>query len=291
MEAILDSKRLRRKRIAKKAAMHIALQAILILTALMYLYIFVWMVATALKTDEAFAANPATIFVANPQWRVFFEVTQAVAFFRYVLNTLILAAGTVTGTVVSGSLVAFSFAKLRWKGRNICFMILLATMMLSTQVLQIPTFVLFANLGWIDTFLPIIIPTFFGGSAFAIFLTREFYKGASNELIAAAKIDGCGYFRIWRLIMLPLSLPITVTVALLTFMGTWNDFMLPLIYIHNSARYPITLGLRAFHEQFSVQWNMVMAGAVLSMLPTLVLFFAFQKYFMEGISVSSGLKG
>ncbi len=285
---------LSRKRTVKKVMMQAALQGALILTALVYLYFFVWMLATALKPHAEFTENASTIFVKSPQWSNFIRVTQEVPFFRYVLNTLMLVFGTVVGTVICSSLVAFSFAKLRWPGKKAAFLVLLSTMMISAQVLQIPTFVLFTKLGWRGTYLPIIVPTFFGafgGGALNIFLMREYYKGISDELMSAAKIDGCGYFNTWRLIVLPLSVPVTVTITILTFMGTWNDFLTPLLYIDNPEMYPLSLGLRAFKQQYQADWAMMMAGAVLSMLPTLIIYFIFQKYFMEGISISSGIKG
>ncbi|MDR1093545.1 MAG: carbohydrate ABC transporter permease [Clostridiales bacterium] len=274
--------------------MQIILQVVLILTALAYLYFFVWMVAAALKPQSEFAENAATIFVRVPQWHNFVRVTREVPFFKYVLNTLMLVFGTVAGTVICSSLVAFSFAKLRWPGKRTAFLVLLSTMMVSAQVLQIPTFVLFTKLGWRGTYLPIIVPTFFGafgGGALNIFLMREYYKGISDELVAAAKIDGCSYFNMWRQIILPLSVSVLVTIAILTFIGAWNDYLTPLLYIDKPAMFPLSLGLRAFKQQYQADWAMMMAGAVLSMLPTLAIYFIFQKHFMEGVSISSGIKG
>lgn len=289
--AELFSRRAHRKKIGKKILCHTVWQALLILLSLMYLYTLIWMLSTALKTSSEFYAHPMSLWVRNPQWYNFVKVTKLVPFFRYVGNTLILVASCVLGTVLSSSLVAFSFAKLRWPGREACFMILLATMMLPAQVLQIPTFVLFSKMGWLDTYLPIIVPTFFGGGAFNIFLTREYYRGITDELLLAAKIDGCGYFRIWWRIMVPLCLPVTLTVTVMTFMNTWNDYMNPLIYLQSPDLSPLSLGLRAFRQQYNDQWDMMMTGAVLSVIPTLVLYFVFQKYFMQGISISSGVKG
>ncbi len=281
----------KRKKKVRKVIKHIVWQVLLILLSCMYLYTFVWMVATALKTESEFVASSVSIIVRNPQWYNFIKVMKVIPFFRYLGNTLILVAGVVVGTVFSCSVVAFSFAKLRWPGRSVCFAILLATLMLPATVLQIPTFVLFTKLGWRNTFLPIIVPAFFGGGAFNIFMTREYYKGISDELIQAAKIDGCGFFRIWWQIMLPLCIPVTLTVTILTFMNTWNDYMNPLLYIDKPSMYPLSLGLRAFQQQYQTQWDMMMSGAVLSMLPTLIIYFVFQKYFMEGVSISSGVKG
>ena len=289
-----EAERLLCKRKSKKVIMQIFLQTALVSTALIYFYFFIWMVATALKPYSEFTENAVTIIVKNPQWFNFIRVMVEVPFFRYVFNTLILVFGTIVGTVICSSLVAFSFAKLRWPGKRIAFLVLLSTMMISAQVLQIPTFVMFTKLGWRGTYLPIIVPTFFGafgGGALNIFLIREYYKGISDELVASAKIDGCNYFNMWRQIILPLSVPVTVTIAILTFMGTWNDFLTPLLYIDNPAMFPLSLGLRAFKQQYQADWAMMMAGAVLSMLPTLAIYFSFQKHFMEGVSISSGFKG
>lgn len=280
----------RTKKIARKFLRHFVLQIILIAIALLYLFPFVWMISTALKTESEFLQNSMSLWVKDPQWYNFIKVTQIIPFFRYLGNTLIIVAGTVVGTVLSCSLVSFSFGKLYWPGKNIAFLVLLSTMMLPSQVLQIPTFVLFSKMHWLDTFLPLIVPAFFGGGAFNIYLSREFYRGIPNELMHAAKIDGCNFLQIWWKIMFPLCMPITLTIVIFTFMSSWNDYMGPLLYINIPDMYPLSLGLRAFQQQYQTQWDMMMSGAILSMLPTLVIYFVFQKYFMEGLAVTSGSK-
>jgi multiple sugar transport system permease protein len=290
LEVAKELKRLKRRKTAKNACRHIILQTVLILTSLLYLYTFFWMVSTSLKSETEFMRNALSLIVREPQWGNYIRVTQVIPFFRYLKNTLIVVVFAIIGTTLSSSLVAFSFAKLYWPGRNIAFILLLSTLMLPFYVLIIPTFILFSHLGWRDTFLPLIVPTFFGGGAFNIFLTREFYRGISDELIMAARIDGCNYYHIWWRIMFPLSYPITLSIVIFTFMATWNDFMGPLIYIDNPDKYTLSLGLRAFQQQYQTQWDMMMTGAVLSMIPTLVIFFIFQKYFMQGLSITSGLK-
>jgi ABC-type glycerol-3-phosphate transport system permease component len=194
-------------------------------------------------------------------------------------------------TLISATTAAYAFAKLNWRGRDKWFVVMLASMMIPIQVILIPTYIMYAQIGWLGTRLPLIVPAFFGGgSAFYIFLLRQFFKGIPKELSESAIIDGANHFQIFIKIMLPLCKPAIITVALFTFMGTWNDYFGPLIFLSNPEHWTLALGLRAFQQQFGGRFDLMMAAAILIMLPTLVLFFFTQKSFIEGITFT-GIKG
>ena len=252
---------------------------------------FYLMVVMSLKTGSEIAQNPWSL-PSIPQWENYVrtwriegtDVTFAV-FFR---NSLLLAALTTLGTTLSSSIVAFGFARLRFPGRDRLFVLLLASMMLPGIVTTIPSYIGFRYLRWIDTFYPLVVPTFFAG-AFNVFLLRQFFLTLPRELDEAARLDGAGYGQIyWKLIM-PLSRPALVTVALFAFIGSWKDLMGPLIYLNSTENQTLELGLRTFQTIRGTDWNLLMAGSVMVMIPLLVLFFAGQRYFIQGI-VMSGLK-
>ena len=202
----------------------------------------------------------------------------------------IITFATMVGTLLSSSIVAYGFARLRARGRDVLFMILLSTMMIPPQVTMIPVFALFKLLNWTDTFKPLIIPNFFGG-AFFIFLLRQFYMTIPIELDDAAKIDGCSYLGIFSRIILPLTKPALATVAIFSFMWSWNDFMDPLIYLNSRDKLTLTLALNRFTGMYGMTaWNLLMAASLVVALPCFVLFFFAQRYFIQGIVVT-GLKG
>jgi ABC-type glycerol-3-phosphate transport system permease component len=211
-------------------------------------------------------------------------------FISYLKNTMTLVVLNMAGAVTTSSLVAYAFAKLNWKGRDVWFVCLLATMMLPSQVTQIPLFIIYKQFGWLNTYKPLTIGSFLGGGAFNIFLLRQFFKTLPEELSEAAKIDGCSEVGIFRKIILPLCKPALATIALFTFMGTWNDFYGPLIYLTQPDKFTIALGLRAFQGYSGTQYNYLMAASVVCTIPTLALFFCFQNYFIEGITLT-GIKG
>lgn len=215
-----------------------------------------------------------------------------IPFWRYVATSLFLVMVTVTATLFSCSFVAYSFARLKWPGRRFCFVLMLATMMIPYQITMIPQFLIVRSLGWYNTLLPLWVPSLFG-SAFFIFLLVQFLRGVPKDLEDAARIDGCGFFRIYWHIMLPLVRPTLAAIAVLTFVGTWNDFMGPLIYIGDQRLYPLSFGLYAFTVQASadagLNMSMTMAGALLMTLPVIGLFFLAQRYFIQGVTLS-GMK-
>jgi len=214
-----------------------------------------------------------------------------VPFATYAKNSFIIVTLVVLGTLLSCSFSAYGFARLRAPGRNLIFMILLATLMLPSAVTLVPTYLLFNELGWINTFLPLVVPSFFG-NAFFIFLLRQFYLTIPRELEEAATIDGANSFRIWWHIMLPLSKPVLATVAVFSFIGTYNDFFGPLIYLTDDSKRTIAVALSYFQgsPRMGPQRHLLMAAVTASILPSLALFLAAQRYFVRGI-VMTGIKG
>jgi ABC-type glycerol-3-phosphate transport system permease component len=267
------------------------LHIVLIAASFVFVFPFLWMLFTALKTPAELLQGIQQFLPEEPQWENFIRAVTVIPFLMYLKNSLIVVVSVVIGTVFSATTAAYAFAKLRWKGRDKWFVIMLATMMLPIQVILIPTYILYARIGWLGTRLPLIVPAFFGGgAAFYIFLLRQFFKGIPKELTESAIIDGANHWQIFLKIMLPLSKPAVVTVALFTFMGAWNDYFGPLIFLSNPEHWTLALGLRAFQTQYGGQYNLMMAASILIMLPTLLLFFFAQKTFIEGIKFT-GIKG
>ncbi len=251
---------------------------------------FAWMLSTSLK-------RPGAVFLFPPQWIpkpiVWSNYPQAWSYLPFNLflkNTLIITATTVVGATLSSAVVGYSFARLRWIGRDIMFMVVLATMMLPYHVTMIPVFAIWKKLGFVDTLVPLIVPAFFGGGAFNVFLMRQFFMTIPLELDDAAKIDGCGVLGIFWRIIIPLSKPVVGTVAIFQFLYRWNDFMGPLIYLNTTKKYTLALGLQLFRGQYSTKWELLMAASVICMLPVLIIYFLAQRYFVQGI-VFTGIKG
>ena len=211
-------------------------------------------------------------------------------FTRWTLNTLILVGATLPGVLLSSSLVGYGFARLRFPGRNLWFLLTIASIMLPPQVTLIPLYILFHQLGWLDTFLPLIVPAWFGGGALNIFLMRQFFLGIPKDIDDAALIDGAGRFTIWWRIYVPLSRPVMVTVALLTTLGIWNDFLGPLIYLTKPENYTLALGLSRFQGQFVTRSDYLMAISTLMVIPMVILFIFAQRYIVKGF-ITSGVKG
>lgn len=272
----------------RKVINRIIIQIIVILGAIVFIFPFLWLVSTSLKPDEQIFALPPKLIPNPVQWENYTRMFKYFPFSRFFGNSVYITFMTLVGVLFSCPLVAFSFAKLRWPGRDLLFLVLLSTMMLPPQVTMVPVYLLFRELGWIDTFRPLWVPAWFG-SAFYIFLLRQFFLTIPRELEEAARIDGCSFPRMYVQIMLPLIKPALATTAIFTFMGAWNDFMGPLIYINSTEKFPLSLGLRLFQTQFGGEWAMMMAASVIMVLPLIIMFIAFQRYFIQGI-VLTGLK-
>lgn len=262
---------------------------ILIALSISFLAPFALMVSTSLKTEERIFTEHIE-WIPNPtRWQNYVEALQSFPFLLYLRNTLFVCALVVVGTVFSSALPAYGFARLRWKGRDTMFLIMLATIMLPAQVTMLPVFVMFRTLGWTGTYLPLVVPPFFG-SAFAIFLLRQFFLTIPQELSDAARIDGCSEWRIFWQIIVPLSVPALATVALFAFIGAWTDFVNPLVYLTDENTYTLAVGLQTFVGRHSSEWNLLMAAATVVTLPLMVVFFFTQRLFIEGITLT-GIKG
>lgn len=272
-----------------------SLYALLLLGAIACIVPFAWEVSTALKTAAAALAFPPRWIPAPAHWENFVAAMTipGLPFATFFRNTLVITGLAMAGNLVTAPIVAYSFSRLRWQGRDLLFALVLATIMLPSQVTIIPQFILFKEVGWVDTFLPLIVPAWFGGGAFNIFLFRQFFLTLPREMDDAAKIDGAGPLVIlWR-ILIPLSTPAFATVAVFSFVWHWNDFFAPLIYLSNQSLYTVSLGLTLIVEQTGAQipqWNLLMAASLLVMAPVVVVFFVAQRSFEQGV-VLSGLKG
>ncbi|MEI7984509.1 MAG: carbohydrate ABC transporter permease [Armatimonadota bacterium] len=269
---------------------------VLITLSLAFIFPFLWLLDTAIKPIEETMKQPPVWIPKKLQLNNFWDAMKYgseqvgyIPFLVYAQNTIMLCVLTVTGTVTSNAIVAYSFARLRWKGRDFIFAITLATMMVPFPVLMVPTFALFRHLDWIGTFRPLWVPAWFG-SAFSIFLLRQFFKTIPFELSEAAKIDGASEWKIFRQIILPLCKPALAVVALFSFMGTWNDFIGPLIYLLRQKTYTLSLGLQAYQSHAGgTEWNLQMAATAIVIMPVLILFFFAQRVFIKGIALT-GIK-
>lgn len=263
---------------------------ILILGSIVLLIPLWWMISTSLKTPAEIAQHPPSLLPATFRFSNYIEAWQTGAFTRWGFNSLFISVFATVGHVFVNSLVAYGFAKIKFKGRNALFVILLATMLIPAFVTLVPQYIIFSKLGWVNTYLPLIAPAFLG-SAFYIFLLRQFMLTIPNELSEAAIMDGASHFKIWWHIMLPLTKPALIIVALFAFNGAWNDLLGPLLYLNDEKLYTLQLGLQTFKGNVQVQWHYLMAMSFTVMLPTLILFFIFQRHFIEGSNLSSGSKG
>lgn len=249
-----------------------------------------WMISTSLKSMDEIMQYPPTFYPHEVHWENYIEAWHTAPFTRYTLNTLLICAFSVAGSVLSNSFVGYGFAKIHFRGRETFMSVVLATMIIPGFVTLIPQYVLFSKLGWVNTYLPLIIPPFFG-SAFFIFMFRQFYMTIPNELVEAAKIDGANHFYIWFWLMLPMVKPVLATVAIFSFNGAWNDLIGPLLYLNDEMKYTLQIGLQNFRGLVQTQWHYLMAASTLVLLPVLTIFFVFQRYFIEGMNLTAGMKG
>ena len=283
VNSMIDKRKL--LRILVNLTTHIILIVIVLLSIIPFLY----MISSSLKPSGNEFDVPLTFFGPRIAWENYHRAFTAVPVLRFLLNTLTIVITCLLGETIVSSFVAYGFARFNFPGKSILFSILLATMMIPFFVTMIPLFIIFSRLRWINTFLPLIIPSF-GGTALYIFLLRQFYMSIPRDLDDAARIDGAGYFRIWWNILLPLTGPILATVAILSIVAHWNDFTGPLIILNSDTKYTLSLGLRTFRDQHTTRFNLTMAYAVMITAPMITVFFIFQKYFVRGI-VMSGLTG
>lgn len=268
----------------KKRVKHLGLHLLLIAGSVLMLVPFAWMLSTSLK-------QPGDVFIYPPQWipqpvrwENYRETVTVMPFGRFYLNSIIQAVAVTALQLLTASLAAFAFARLRFRGRDLLFLLYLATMMIPFPVTMIPNFIIMRYLNWIDTFRALILPPAF--SAFSTFLLRQYFMSIPLEMDDAARVDGASSFRIWWQIILPLSGPALATLAIFTFLGQWNSFLWPLIVTNSEEMRTLPVGLAAFQGQYSVQWHLLMAGSVIAVLPILVIYIAGQKWFVRGITLT-----
>lgn len=269
------------------------LYAVLSVLSGIFMVPLVWMLSVSLQDGSGVFARPFVWIPATLHWENFAGAVALFPFARYLANTGIITVSVVALTVLSSSLAAYGFARLRFPGRDLLFAVCLATMMLPGQVTMIPLYAAYARVGWIDTWYPLIVPALFG-SPFYIFLFRQFFLTIPREFDEAALLDGAGRMRIYWSVILPLARPALATVALFSFIGTWNDFFNPLIYINSPDKATLTLGLHMLKTQIigtgAVQWHLLMAASLLVMIPNVIVFFLAQKQFIKGLQMG-GLRG
>jgi ABC-type glycerol-3-phosphate transport system permease component len=259
------------------------------IVAILFLLPLFWMISSSLKPNYQVLEVPPR-WLPNPfQWSNYPEALTYVPFGRYALNTLFISVMTIIGHLLSCTLVAYAFARLRAPGKDVLFLILLTTMMLPYPVTMIPVYIGFNTVGWINSFLPLIVPSFFG-APFYIFLLRQFFLTLPPELEDAARVDGANTLQIIWHVILPISKPALAVVSVFTFQATWNDFLAPLIYLHDQSNYTISLGLSFFRSSYDVRWAYLMAASLITMLPVIIIFFLAQRLFIEGITLT-GIKG
>src|SRR6476620_7789516 len=261
------------------------------LVSLIMVYPLLWMVGSSLKPDNEIF-NSASIFPSDPNFSAYIRgwFGLKVSFGRFFANSAVIAVLAVIGNLMSCSLAAYAFARLNFKGRNFWFALMLGTLMLPYHVTLIPQYVLFLNLGWVDTILPLVAPKFLAADAFFIFLMVQFFRGIPRELDEAAQMDGCSPWRIYWKIIMPLSLPVLATAGIFSFLWTWNDFFGPLIYLNDIAHYTVPLALRSFVDATGTSaWGQLFAMSVLAILPIFLVFLFFQRLIIEGVAMS-GLK-
>ncbi len=274
------------------------LHAMLVAGSVVFSIPFVWLLTTAFKSDAEMAAFPPIWIpgkfltwpiIWDTLWISFDRALKYIPYWNLMFNSAYIAAMNIIGELLSCSLVAYGFSRVRFRGRDVLFVLVLSTMMLPGQVTMIPVFLIYDWLGWYNTYKPLWFRAF-TGNAFYIFLLRQFMLTIPRDLEDAAKIDGCGHFRIYTTIIIPLIKPALATIAIFTFMGSWNEFMGPLIYITDMDKMPLSLGLQMFRGAHGTEWGPLMAASLIMIVPVIVLFFSAQKYFIQGVTLT-GMKG
>jgi multiple sugar transport system permease protein len=248
-----------------------------------------WLLSSSLKTPQQIFELPPVWIPKPVMWSNYVRALTAERFDVYFKNTMILAVTTSFGVTISSTLVAYGFSRIEWPGRDAIFFFVLSTMVVPFQVTMIPLYVTFSKIGWVGTYLPLIVP-YFTGSTFYIFLLRQFFRTIPQDLTDAAKIDGCSELGIMWRIMLPLARPAIAVVVLFRVLGAWGDFTEPLIYVQKISQFTLSLGLMMFQGMYFTQWELLMAATTAVMLPTLIVFFLAQRTFIEGVTFT-GLKG
>ena len=261
----------------------------LLVFAMGFLLPFFFLLTGSFKTSSELFSVPFKWLPKHITLENYVQVFTKIPFFRYLRNTIIIVVLNMVGALISNSLIAYGFSRLRWPGRDKVFMIVIATMILPYQVTLIPLYLMYTKIGWIGTFIPLTLPGFFG-NAFFIFLMRQFLVGIPKELTESARIDGAGEFTIFLRLIMPISKPVLATVAIMSFMNSWKDFLGPLVFLGSDKLYTLSLAASMLRSNLNPNWELLLALGVVMVLPVLILFFVLQKYFIQGITMS-GIKG
>jgi multiple sugar transport system permease protein len=258
----------------------------LLIACALFLLPFYWMANSALKGLQELSAFPPTLYPHAPAFDNFVRAVTYIPFGTFLLNSVILTGGVTIGAAISNPLIAYGFSRIKWPGRDFVFGIVLASIFLPFPVLIVALFDIFAKLHWIDTFLPIIVPAFFG-NPFFIFLMRQFFLGLPNEISEQARIDGANEFQVFLHIILPLAKPAIAVVVIFAAVQAWGEFLTPLLFLQDEAKYPLSIGLQFYRQEHDVAYNLLMAASTLIVLPVVALFLAFQRFFIEGVTVGA----
>jgi ABC-type glycerol-3-phosphate transport system permease component len=274
-----------RKRLFSHALLHVGMLAIAAIT----LFPFIWMVSTSLKDTTLVFSYPPKLIPRPAVFQNYVDAWRETAMSRAMLNSIVIAVTATAGNVLSSSMVAYSFAKIEFRLKGALFMLVLSTVMIPYQVTLIPLFIIFKQLRWINTYLPLIVPMLFGTAA-NVFLMRQYIMRIPDAYRDSAYVDGCGHFRIWWRIIMPMSVPMVVSITVLTFMGKWNDFLGPMLYLSSPAKMTVPLVLRTYRSQYATKWNLLMSASCIALAPVIVLYLVSQKYIINGIMLG-GIKG
>lgn len=274
---------------SRKRFSRFLIYAALIFGALFTMAPFLWLLRSSFMTLQEIFSMPPKWWPATPQWSNYVNVFTMLPFGRFFLNTIIIVVLNIIGALFSNTIMAYAFARIDFHGRNIMYGLCLSTLMLPATVTMIPLFIEWKWLGGLNTFMPLTVPAFFG-NAFYIFMLHQFFKTIPMEYDEAAFVDGASYPQIIFRLIMPMAKPALAVVVIFTFMTSWNDFMGPLLYLNNQAKYTISLGLKMFLSMFRAEWNTLMAASTLAVLPLIILFFIAQRYFIKGLTMG-GLKG
>jgi ABC-type glycerol-3-phosphate transport system permease component len=276
---------LSRRQLLDRAGL-IFLQILMTFILISFLVPTLWMVSASLKASTEIFQHPITWIPRDPQWSNYVRVFQVIPLAKFAENTIIVVALAVLGTIVSSVMVAYAFSRIQWPGRNLFFSLLIATMMLPEVVTLIPRFIIFKQLGWIDTWLPLIVPYWCASTALYVFLIQQFFRGIPMELEEAALIDGAGRIRILTEILLPLCKPVIATVAVFALLQHYNSFLEPLIYVNSMDKWTLALGIRSINDSNAANWELVFAAGTVMVAPIIALFLVAQRYFVQGIAMT-----
>lgn len=274
----------------RKQAVKIATYILLIMGSFFCLIPLAWMLRSSLMSSAEIFEMPPKWIPTPPRWSNYQQALTVLPFARYFFNTIVIVVLVVAGSVFTSSLCAYGLARIRWKGRRIVFACIISSMMLPFSVTLIPTFIGWKIIGITNSIIPLVIPAWFGGGAFYIFLLRQFYLGIPYDLDESARIDGANHFQIFTKIIFPITHPAVVVVGLFAFLNTWNDFLGPLVYLNDENKYTLALGLQLFNGMYKAEWHLLMAASCVVLAPVIIVFLFGQKYFIEGITMT-GIKG